>query len=106
MGSMFLQSTIYLRGFFKFPLHASTIYLRGFFKFLSKFYILKSTRGFCKFFLPTTLHPSTYQEIYIPSPQFYISPRNIGTLSTFLHSKPYNKPPIHSNSRNKFKNEA
>merc|ERR1712240_773607 len=86
------NSTIYLRGFPSFPLHVftSTIYLRGFSHFLPTFYILKSTRGFCKFFLSTTLHPSTYQEIYISSPQFYIPPRNIGVLSTILHSTTYN----------------
>merc|ERR1712240_40581 len=56
-------------------------------------------------FLSTILHPSIYQEIYISSPRFYIPSRNIGFLSTFLHSTTYNEQPTHTNSRNKIKNE-
>merc|ERR1712240_700456 len=89
------NSTIYLRGFQSFPLHVynSTIYLSGFPSF--PLHVYNSTfsslpEGFASFFLSTTLHSSTYQEIYMSSPQFYIPPRNIGILSTILHSTTYN----------------
>merc|ERR1711889_13479 len=62
----------------------STTYLRGFSHFLSTVYILKSTRGFCKFSSPQfyilqstkkstfTLHSSTFhQETLGFSQQFY-----------------------------------
>ena len=66
----FCTSTIYLRGFFKFPLH-SQVYQR-----------------FLQVFLPTILHPSIYQEIYIYSPQFYNPPRNIDFSQQFYTPQP------------------
>ena len=94
--------------FSSFPLHVPTLYNlpERFSKFSSPcllFYILKSTRGFCKFF---PLHNSTSFNL----------PRDLHSLSTILHStkkhwdslnnstlQTYNKQPIHSNSRNKLK---
>ena len=85
-------TTLYnlLRGFSKVFLFMSTLPER-FFK--STFSSLPEV--FASFFLSTTLHPSTYQEIYMSSPQFYIPPRNIGILSTILHSTTYNQQPTH-----------
>merc|ERR1712243_104545 len=101
-----LQFCNLLERFFKFPLLVQHFYLRNFPSFLSMFYISTTyLRGFLHF-LSTILHPSIHQEIYISSPQFYIPPRNIGFLSTFLHSTTYNDQPTHPNSRNKTKNEA
>merc|ERR1712240_627447 len=77
--------------------------------FLSMFYSTTTqprVRGFPKSFplnvLSTTLYPSTYYMIYLPSPQFYIPPRTI-RLSQYFYTPIYSKQPIHSNSRNKMK---
>merc|ERR1712082_414059 len=88
---MFYNSTTYLRGFFKFPLHVLQFYNLPERIFTFPLHILYSQvyQRFLQVFLSTILHPSIYQEIYISSPRFYIPPRNIGFLSTFLHSTTY-----------------
>merc|ERR1712243_129754 len=118
---MFYNSTTYLRGFsssspcstflperfFKFPLHVLHFYNLPERVFTLSLHILHSqVYQRVTSSLSTILHPSIYQEIYISSPKFYIPPRNIGFLSTFLHSTTYNEQPTHPNSRNKIKNEA
>ena len=75
-SSQCLHSTIYLRGFPSFPLHV----------YNSTFSNLPEV--FANFFLSTTLHPSTYQVIYIPSPQFYIPPRTLRLSQHFYTPKP------------------